>query len=173
MENGLGNAIKGLEGFEWMGPGLANAIDQWMYEQDMLIKDQVLNLGEADALIEGKPPSDYHHDMSRIPVIDINAIIDDMDLTFSTERQNRPEINLEQATRSVFDGEQLYNFPDGSLWVVPLGFEMPIYDDVAPISDIADLPVDGKVRNVRTYDDGRKFIYYQYLVQAEYDMYSK
>jgi hypothetical protein len=168
MENGLGNAIRGLEGWEWMGPGLANAIDQWIYEQDMQIKDQMLNLGEADKLVEGSPASEYHHDLSRLPVVDMDAIIDDMELTFSNEKQDRPVVDFEPATRSVFDNEQLYNFPDGDLWIVPLGLEGPFYSDEVPISDKADLPKDGKIRRVVTYADGRKFIYFNVFPDGYY-----
>jgi hypothetical protein len=66
---GLGNFIKGLAGWEWLGPNLIAAVDQWAMEQDYQIKMLYANYGEPDLLIDGTPETEVGGDHSRLPEV--------------------------------------------------------------------------------------------------------
>jgi len=160
----LGSIVSGLEGYAWMGPGLITAIDQWVMEKEADMRIDAAAGGQPLELLEGQPAPPEGR--SRQPVVSIDDLLKDVPMVFEFgKKEDRPLIDMSSGLidKTVGGSKTTYVYEDGSIWTVPVDVTEPFYADESPLSDTAGLPVNGKIRCVQRYADGRIFLYYKYV----------
>ena len=75
VDRGMGQFIKGLDGYEGMNGGVAAAVDSWFLDQQWKIQQLWNSYGEPRDIIDGTPLSDVIrdgvdvHEFDRLPVV--------------------------------------------------------------------------------------------------------